>query len=60
VALFNILYCGGEDQIKYSLLYDLMINSDIFKPLNPNDEELLIKIEILIMIPTLLIANIIE
>lgn len=64
--LFNLLYCAGDDKAKLSLLYDIVVNYSHgerkinHKSVKPTDELILKKIEYLIMIPTLLIANIIE
>ena len=60
--LFNLLYCEGDENIKLGLLYDLILGPEQSskKILKPNDEQIVRRIECLIMIPSLLIANIIE
>ncbi|CDW80833.1 UNKNOWN [Stylonychia lemnae] len=62
--MFNLLYCEGEDKAKLGLLYDLIMAQPeqvvAKKAMKPNDEWILRRLEYLIMIPSLLIANIIE
>lgn len=60
--LFNLLYCDGDDKAKLSLLYDLVVGPEqaAKKILKPNDEQLVRRLEFLVMIPTLLMTNIIE
>lgn len=55
-----MLYCDGDDHIKQTLLYDIMISSHKLKPNKPSDEFLVSRLETLVVIPTLLLANIIE
>lgn len=60
--IFNLLYCQGDENDKLQTLYELLIEDHKKPPseLRPFDDQILKKIEYLIMIPTLLIANIIE
>lgn len=60
--IFNLLYCDGEDKVKLGLLYDLVLGPEqsVKKIIKPNDEQIIRRLEYLIMIPSLLIANIIE
>ena len=58
--MFNMLYCAGDEITKLTLLYDVIIGSCKKKPVRPNDEELVMKIEALVNIPTLLITNVID
>lgn len=58
--LFTVLYCDGEEKVKLGLIYDFILGMDHRKTLKPTDEHLIRRIESLIMIPTLLLANIIE
>lgn len=60
--MLNLLYSEGDEKTKLALLYDLVMGPEQsnLKQLKPNDEQLVRKLEYLIMIPTLLMANIIE
>jgi hypothetical protein len=60
--LFNLLYCDGEEREKLAILYDLILGPEQSnkKPLKPNDEQLVRRLEFIVIIPTLLIANVIE
>ena len=61
ICLFNYLYCAGSTDKKIGILYELIANSSK-KLLNKgiNYEDLISKIETLVIIPTLLFANVIE
>jgi hypothetical protein len=60
--LFNLFYCGGEVSLKLASLYDTVTRT-LSKP-GPvkfiNDERLIAQLELLICIPTFLIANMVE
>jgi len=60
--IFNLLYCDGEEKTKLVILYDLILGPEqsIKKQIKPNDEQIVRRLECLVMIPTLLIANVIE
>lgn len=60
--MLTLLYSEGDEKTKLALLYDLVMGPEqsSLKQLKPNDEQLVRKLEYLIMIPTLLMANIIE
>ena len=60
VYIFNLLYCSGDDKTKLLLLYDILTNHGEELPKKINDEKFIQKLELLIMIPTFLIANIVE
>ena len=60
IMLFNLLYCQGDDMTKQTILYEIIIGHSDLKPVKPNDEGLITRLETLIVIPTLLLANIIE
>jgi len=65
VQLFNLFYCSNTDlasdqQPKQKLLYEIITEGLDLTRVGPNDEEIVTRLEILTMIPTLLIANIIE
>jgi hypothetical protein len=60
IVLFNLLYCAGDEMVKQTILYETLVGHSDLKPVKPNDEGLITRLETLIVIPTLLLANIIE
>lgn len=61
ICLFHYLYCNATTEKKVGILYELIANSSrklLGKNLNMDD--LIGKVETLVIIPTLLFANIIE
>lgn len=59
ILLFNILYCGGKEEDKASLLYDLIENKQQGAVIN-NSKVLLRALEILIYIPCIIIGQLVN
>jgi len=60
IQLLNLLYCAGDEKTKLGLLYDLVMGPEQSKTVKPTDEQIVKRLECLVIIPTLLMANIIE
>ena len=59
VYLLNLFYCAGEEKNKLAMLYDIIVDGN--KAIkHPNDERLIHPIEQMIMIPTVILAYLME
>ena len=61
--MFNLLYCDGDETLaKLGILYDLVVESNKpqLKERKHNEEDIIKKLEYLILIPTLMMTNLIE